>query len=327
MSYSAIAQQMIVLCVESYVDENPLPGWSISDQESQMFRDINNALTGYPGGWQITWGPALSDDRANMMYVAGNGSGGYAVVIRGTDWDFVLDWIEDFTTILQVPAPYGSGVKIAAGTLIGLITLMTMTASDGTTLTQYLATLPSTAQLYVTGHSLGGCLASALAPWLVEQGFGAATMQVYTFAGPTAGDQAFAYYYDKLFGSRATRFYNVIDLVPNAWATLPAIKHLFDPAPTCPGFVKDLIDWVQPVIPTYVQPGNAVALPGKIHWTSTIQAADPINDILWGLQVENQHASTYYAQLLGVTIHKHQTKIAATIAVPPNPNAQPRVAG
>lgn len=321
---SAEAQQMIVLCVESYVDEKPLPGESIAQQEARMLGDINIALQGYPGGWQVTWGPALSADRANMMYVAGNGSS-YAVVIRGTDWSFVLDWIEDFTSILQVPAPYNFSVNIAAGTLIGITTLSQMTASDGTTLNQYLSTLPSSAQLYVTGHSLGGCLASAYAPWLVSDGFGAGKMKVYTFAGPTAGDQAFADYYNKLFGSRAARYYNGIDLVPNAWATLPAIKQLFNPSPTCPSFVKDLIDWVQPFIPAYVQTGNATKLPGKIHWTSTVQADDPINDILWGFQVANQHASTYYAYLLGVTIHEQRSKAEATIRTPPNVNAAPRV--
>lgn len=324
MSTNSTAQSMITLCVASYLDETPLPGESIAAQEARMLGDINAALSGYPGNWQVTWGPALSSDRANMMYVAG-GTAGYAVVIRGTDWSFVLDWIEDFTSILQVPAPYNANVKLAAGTLIGIQTLDGMTASNGTTLRQYLGTLPANAQLYVTGHSLGGCLASAYAPWLAYDGFGGSTMQVVTFAGPTAGDQSFATYYNNLFGSRAVRYYNKIDLVPNAWATLPAIKQLFNPSPTCPSFVSDLIDWVQPFIPTYVQPSNAVPLPGQIHWTSTVEADDPINDILWGFQVANQHASTYYAQLLGVTIGHAAAKAAATVATPPPVNAPPRM--
>jgi hypothetical protein len=323
MSHNPIAQAMITLCVESYIDETPLPGESIAAQQARMLGDINSALTNYPGGWQVTWGPALSSDRANMMYVAGSSSG-YAVVIRGTDWSFILDWLEDFTSILLVPAPYNLNVKIAAGTLIGIETLDSLTA-NGQSLRQYLKTIPSSARLYVTGHSLGGCLASAYAPWLVTDGFGGNTMEVHTFAGPTAGDQSFATYYNTLFGSRSIRYYNDIDLVPNGWATIPAIKQLFNPSPTCPSFVKDIIDWALPHIPRYVQPSNAIALPGKIYWSSSVQAGDPLNDILWGYQVANQHSSSYYAQLLGVTIHAQAAKAAATIRTPPPVNAPPRV--
>src|SRR5206468_2276133 len=134
------ASQMITLCVASYIDEGTLPGESVAAQEARMLGDINAALTTYPGGWQVAWGPALSSDRANMMYVA-RGTAGYAVVIRGTDWSFILDWLEDFTSILLVPAPFNFNVKIAAGTLIGIETLDTMTASNGTTLQQFLKTL------------------------------------------------------------------------------------------------------------------------------------------------------------------------------------------
>jgi hypothetical protein len=315
-------QNMINLCVQSYLDETPLSGETVPQQEARMLGDINSALQ--PSGWRVSWGPALTEDRANMMYVASSGSS-YAVVIRGTDWSFILDWIEDFTSILLIPAPYNFNVNIATGTAIGITTLNTMTASNGTTLPQYLATLPSSAQLYVTGHSLGGCLASAYAPWLVTQGFGASTMKVYTFAGPSAGDQSFATYYDNLFGSRAVRYYNDIDLVPNAWATLANIEQLFNPSPTCPGFVTDLINWVLPHIPAYVQPSNSVKLPGQIHWTSSAAADNPINDFLWAYQVAAQHASTYYASLLGVTVSATEAKARATIASAPKAKAQPRL--
>lgn len=322
-------QTMITLCVLSYTDETPLPGESVAQQEARMLADINNALGTPLPGWRVAWGPGLTADRANMMYVAGNrATNQYAVVIRGTDWSFVLDWLEDFTSVLQIPAPYNSKVEISFGTAVGIIAINSMTAADGTTVTQFLKTLPSSAQLYVTGHSLGGGLASAYAPWLVTDGFGAKTMKVYTFAAPTAGDQDFATYYNNLFPSRAFRYYNQIDLVPNAWATLPNIEQLFNPWPTCPSTVADLIDWAVPHIPAYVQTGSApagsaIVLPGKIHWTSTLAEDDPINDLAWVYQVAMQHASTYYAQLLGANASVHNLKIANTISAPPKMTVAP----
>ena len=38
---------MIVLCVESYFDETPLPGETVAQQEARKLGDINAGLSGY----------------------------------------------------------------------------------------------------------------------------------------------------------------------------------------------------------------------------------------------------------------------------------------
>src|SRR5581483_2631925 len=94
----------------------------------------------------------------------------------------------------------------------------------------YLQQLPAVASLMVTGHSLGGGLAPVLAAWLAWRFGDASRLKVYTFAAPSPGNAAFAAYFNRLFRdptgktSTAYRIYNTLDLVPNAWATLPTIK-------------------------------------------------------------------------------------------------------
>lgn len=332
-------QLNITFCVLSYTDETPLPGETVQQQELRMRGDINSSLASALPGWSVAWGPALTDDRANMMYIAGNAATSqYALAIRGTDWSFILDWLEDLTVLLLIPAPYNAHVKIATGTAVGVTALYNLQAPEAVTGKQMTAStffrsLPSSAQIYVTGHSLGGCLASAIAPWFVSDGIAPTTLKAFTFAAPTAGDASFATYYNTLFGTRAVRYYNAIDLVPNAWATLDGIKQLFNPWPTCPGVVANLIDWASPYIPTYVQtgsaPNTAIPLPGVVHFSQDMkpvaQLPGPINDVFWAYEVGVQHASTYYAQLLGApTVAPHSAKIAGVIASLPK-LAPPRI--
>src|SRR5207248_3102567 len=129
------AKLLLALATAAYIDEQPLPNETIQAQVARMRKDINAALQKPPtAGWQVVWGPGLTDDRANMMYVAGNiVTNQYTVAVRGTDWSFWLDWLEDFASLLPlVPfpfllAPFPKDVKVAIGTLVGLEILREMT--------------------------------------------------------------------------------------------------------------------------------------------------------------------------------------------------------
>lgn len=81
----------------------------------------------------------------------------------------------------------------------------------------------------VTGHSKGGALAPTLALWLAErQGAEGpvgeqwdaprnAVVHCYSYAGPTAGNLAFANRSNRILGARCHRYANPFDVVPHAW--------------------------------------------------------------------------------------------------------------
>ncbi|MGA2410857.1 MAG: hypothetical protein ABSG46_10785 [Candidatus Binataceae bacterium] len=104
-------------------------------------------------------------------------------------------------------------------------------------------------QIYVTGHSKGGTLSSTLALWLADTQSGAAgnwsnkdeaEIIAYSFAGPTAGDAAFAEHSKNVFGSRCHRIYNAYDIAPMAWSDLKGIPSLYGAPGDWPGVL--LID-------------------------------------------------------------------------------------
>jgi Lipase (class 3) len=320
---SAEAQLTMTLCEFSYIDESPQADETVQAQAARMRTDINAALSASPyPQWQVAWGPGLSDDRSNMMYVAGSTAAGeYAVIIRGTDWSFVLDWLEDIGVFLGlVPYPYAAdtGIKIAAGTAVGLRVL---TGLNGTTsgggqmdLLTFLKSTASNSGVFVTGHSLGGCLASVVAPWLATTPGTAGRLKVYTFAAPSAGNSSFAAYFNGLFWdavtntSTAFRVYNTLDVVPNAWATLNTIKTYYDPFPPCTQDIKQLIDDVQAVLANaYMQVGTGaqqsiIPLPGHLVFGTTASVGiDPIGDLLFLYEAGQQHIGATYLKMLGAT--------------------------
>lgn len=313
----------MTLSIMAYIDEQRLPTDTTPGiQAARMRTDINAALaqSAYPD-WQVAWGPGLNDDRSNMMFVAGNASTNqYALVVRGTDWSFFLDWLEDLTSLLGL-TPFTPAndptVQIALGTDLGLQQLTALWGLDPsgqeTTVLTFLESVVSQSGLFVTGHSLGGCLASVIAPWLASsQGLGSAdNLKVYTFAAPSAGNQAFATYYNNLFMnngvSTAYRVFNTLDVVPNGWATLNTVTTYYPPLIPCPADVVSTINWAQTYIAddNYTQVGtaqeqSAVGLAGKILFgpAGTTGAITPIGDVLFGLEASWQHQGANYLNLL-----------------------------
>jgi len=321
MAYSmATAQLALQLSALAYVDENT------DASQQQMIEGINAGLqtAGY-ADWSVAWGPALDQDRSNMMYAAANTAGDQvAVSVRGTDWDFWLDWVEDFdnflplTSYLSFGVTVGPNVKIAQGTGDGLGILLAL--NDGTNdLRSFITTKAQTAKILVTGHSLGGCLAAALAPCIAAWLGGAANMSVYTFAAPSPGNAEFAGYYNGLFQaaqpampSTAFRFYNSLDVVPNGWASLSTVETYYPPLLPCPSDIKDVINFpIGKVGSEYAQlgtaaDGSAVELPGRFldpfDLESTIAEFTPIGDTLFLLEAAQQHHPTTYQRLLDAAL-------------------------
>jgi ubiquinone biosynthesis protein len=154
------------------------------------------------------------------------------------------------------------------------------TSSPGSDLRSFLkqqvASSPGAVEIFVTGHSKGGALSSTLALWLADtQGTdvppddqwdpaGKATISAYSFAGPTAGNKAFAEHSTAVLKQRLHRIVNTKDVVPYAWSadTLKLVPMLY----RLPDFeqlalqrlVARIVRAVEPL--GYCQPGDATRM-------------------------------------------------------------------
>ena len=201
-------------------------------QQERIYHGINALLANKElatnGEWKAVW-VGLTGDRANLAYIAQNASqNAFAVCLRGTQMGSFIDQLEDLDvgTVEQFKAgpSYSESIYVSKGAN-GAFNEVTKAVyvSANTTLLQALTSLlesaPSQPTLYITGHSLGGAMATTVALYLAAQDWtNKPTFGVYTFAAPTAGLQSFADCFDSVFGSVSERYYNAWDAVPAAWA-------------------------------------------------------------------------------------------------------------
>jgi Lipase (class 3) len=144
-------------------------------------------------------------------------------------------------------------------------------AGRGTkSLETFLTAAPEGTPILITGHSLGS-LAPCVADWVGN----VSSLSVYTIAAPSPGNEDFASYYNALFTSQsghstAFRFFNSLDVVPNAWASLNTVETYYPPLVSCPSDISKIIDRAEDAVGgKYRQlgelaAGSAVELPGTI---------------------------------------------------------------
>lgn len=300
--------QTIYLCGVSYLaDPALMPGLI---EKTQKPSD--------QGSWRCLWGPALDDDEANLVFVAGYfpdsnpAPQSIVITVRGTDVDISDIWgifeqiWEDLDAADPQPMPWAKNdpARIASGTLDGLDVIKGLT-SGGLPLGVYLTTFlqdPANANVttVVTGHSLGGCLATVVAMWirtLTSKYSG--PIQPVTFAAPTAGNADFVTYYDKLFPG-ARRFQNTLDVIPLAFYDLDEIDGIYDddfletPDPVWLG-IAGMEVALDITGATYAQPTN-----GQQILTGTFSPDDATD--WYGQALHQHHLATYLALLTGGTV-------------------------
>ncbi len=137
------------------------------------------------------------------------------LAFRGTDAGQLADW----TTDLDAAFAPAFGGQVHHGFLTGLLALWP----------KVLPLLPDT-PLWVTGHSLGGALATLGA--LQVAGTGLPVAGVATFGSPAVGDAAFVKAFTDLLGDRSDRVVHGADPVPRSldaywgYAHVPSLRYL-----------------------------------------------------------------------------------------------------
>lgn len=132
-------------------------------------------------------------------------------------------------------------------------------------------------EINFTGHSKGGALSPTLALHLADtrdvgQGWdpeGRATLHCYPFAGPTAGNAAFAAHYDATLGASTHRLANHLDMVVHAWLPeeIRAMPKLYGATTKPPPGLQKLANAVAEDMEAldYRQIGNRVTMfPGTV---------------------------------------------------------------
>jgi len=269
--YSAsLAAELCRLCLESYQALDDFQsGQPFTLPAPYTLRQQYYTPEDYPGELAA---PTATD--VPIAFVATAGQTIY-VVFRGTKT--ITEWIDD-ATFNQVPNAFvSSGGKVEAG-----FTKIYETIHDPIvqTVTELIAQGGYTT-LYVTGHSLGAALATLAAPEL--QARTTLAPQVYTFAGPRAGDPIFALRYDGLVPA-SFRIANTNDIVP----TLPPVSVVYYHDGRFEVFFYEHVDVEKPI--TF----------GK-----------PITGPLDFKDIENNHSScNYYATLCDQTANPAACKQA-----------------
>jgi triacylglycerol lipase len=135
-----------------------------------------------------------------QAFIMGNDEA-IVLTFRGTECNCIRDWMTD-ADLKLVRAEKG---QVHRGFSLGLEIIW----SDLLMLIQNFRT--NHQPLFITGHSLGGALATLAAAKL--HAFGYPVQGIYTFGSPRVGDRAFHDHFSQVFPTTAFRFVNNNDIV------------------------------------------------------------------------------------------------------------------
>ena len=253
----------------------------------------SSTLFGAPKPWFQAWidlvksrlisepsGPILGNLEARLEALEGGGSNPLALLRRGT---------------AEVGLDKGTSLKDF---------LRTHAASYGKP------------DVYVSGHSKGGALSSTLALWLADtQGpqndsteewdrERKTAIHCFSFAGPTAGNGAFATHSDATLQD-CQRVWNVCDVVPHAFVPdeLTTLSTLYELG----GLEKELVDGLTKRVADMVRPLSYRQICGS----GTELNCELLANLSFSLQAIHQHLDSYLENL-GLT----NEMSAATLLAP-----------
>jgi hypothetical protein len=219
---------------------------------------------------EISWGPVARkkwyETRSDALaYIVKNENGGpineYTISIRGTNPFSFSSWVFQDLDVGKLrkwahqsprTASKDAAVSRATDRSLGIHKKL---ASGGNTILKWLLEVLSSApggriKLNVCGHSLGGLMSTTFALYLHDELRGRklsekVDLNVYAFAGPTAGNAPFAEYSDSSLGAQYTCYRNPFDIATHVWvesdmtSVLPAI---YEPEIGMKAFESDILE-------------------------------------------------------------------------------------
>lgn len=182
--------------VPGYTFSKPIAGYSGVFPENKLLGVINKALK-----------MDILGSEEPFAFVARDEQGRAFLAIRGTestpDWESNLNAEHKPYELVKSP-DYGTVHDGFRDIYHSMSSRVLAAFKDG----------PAPSKIFITGHSLGGSLASLAVPDVQHNsGFGA-PMKSYTFASPRVGSPQFAETYNEA-GVPTYRFVNTPDIVPN----------------------------------------------------------------------------------------------------------------
>lgn len=276
-----------------------------------------------PPGWNLVFVPTFLEANYAVVLQSTSDTSQLAVVIMGTH--DAVQMIQDVDISNPGPFVNSSGATIIAGAEVAngadaafnqVLNLKPIwhkqTLQDFLTSTDW-----SQASVLVTGHSLGGTVASLLAPWLASVILGETSLtpplpsqiQAVTFAAFAAGNQQFA---DYLNGSPQYQpNINLNDIVPYFWATtgdypVGNIYNTFaSPGPQMPPNLQTQLQQKVATIPSnfnYVQTNEPSTFTGAIlaapSFSDCNLSPTKLQEAQWNWEVSLQHNYAYCVQYI-----------------------------
>lgn len=179
---------------------------SVCGQAYTQFQNLDSGFYYVPNGYEhVGTIFAHQSEKANDRFGFVMTSEHYSIVaFRGSSTS--VDWIHDFIA-QQIEFPY---VKNVGGTHKGFTDIYSAVRDS---MFEHIATLPAHKPLFITGHSLGGALAT-LAAMDIMCNTSIEQVSVYTYASPRVGDPHFVKQYNYIVPIH-WRFQNKYDIVPH----------------------------------------------------------------------------------------------------------------
>lgn len=286
-------------------------------------------LDRYLPDWKVVWDAVALN--GNHAFVAFDGKK-YVIAIRGSliefNWDAFENWIyQDLNIASQEKWDYTdnvSGAKISTGSYRGWQNLIKIKdKNSGKDLLTFLEeNTNEQTPVIITGHSLGGNLATVLASYLSfklkESGHPNTNIHVITFAAPAAGNEAFAADFNKKF-PQSVRIENAGDIVPKFPCTsaVAGLAKLYSSSPAASEIFVGYKNVTVPLSTVFKTISTAMTVlelkNGFSHFTQTngdgtiisikLSGKNNSNDITsWLAEAGYQHGVAQYATALDAPV-------------------------